>query len=202
MKTNTTSVGGTRGVFATAEHGVAVCRNVKCEKCGQYYHYETRHEVVGRGRAIDDETAAARAERSAELKVMQAMDARVEIVPCAFCGWVQADMVRQMQQDVAPRYLTWAELLTFYAAIFWLCMKAVKGFAGAEVPPIVQQIGRFTILPALAASALLIVARLLLRRRVNPNRHYTGNPRGVEGGMVAKQGKAPRDHLGKRELPI
>jgi hypothetical protein len=180
---------------ASASHAAARFQNVRCEKCGQFYHYPIFREGFGSYAAIDEDAAVHAASSIAQARVINAIDRGVEIVPCPSCGWVQDDMVREMKRRTAqPLHFIGIALVVIAALI-------VLGVGIQRLFVIEGEIEPWRLNPMLptslaGAGVVAFVLRLTLQRRIDPNRG--GRARELPSAVLAIPGKATADMLQRR----
>ena len=181
---------------ATARHAAMRFQNVRCERCQQHYHYPIFREAVGRHASTFEDAATAGAASLAEARVIGAVDRAVEIVPCPGCGWVQGDMVAEQRRRTARQLLWLGVVLAAGAALVVLCWWAqrlfiVEGETGEpwRLNPIVPA-------ALAAAGAAMLALRLMLQKRVDPNRGFPAtDARKLPGAVMGIPGKASAQML-------
>ena len=188
---------------ASTTRAGGVSRNVRCEKCGQWYHYDLVREAFGAARAGGPVSAVQRAEAVAEARVIRALDVGGEVVPCPACGWVQAEMVREQQRRVAPTLGKLASILAAAGVIGWLFLVFPQWFMAPSDEPMAIRWGPAnTVLTVCVGWAVAVLAlRSFLRSRVNPNANYP-RPTPVPGAINGRPGKAPKEQLERHERPV
>jgi hypothetical protein len=153
---------------ASAKRAGARHTNVRCEKCDEWYHYEIVRTGRGESRSISEDAAAAGAELVAAARVTQELDRGVEIVPCPKCGWVQADMVKELKRRTGQWLLLHIKIAVAAAAILFAVHVGMRLFATPDEPhPRIIEV-RYSII-AVGVAAMLVVLRLMLQRQVDPN---------------------------------
>jgi DNA-directed RNA polymerase subunit RPC12/RpoP len=76
-------------------------RDVNCEKCSHRYTYELKRTVAGHASTayhVDERGAGERAIRAAQANLEKSLKMAVNPVRCPQCGWLQADMVREVRR--------------------------------------------------------------------------------------------------------
>jgi hypothetical protein len=168
-----------------------VGRNVKCEKCGRWYHYVlTRQARAGARRGTPDGAVEA-AENLAVYRVMRGLETGVEVVACPDCGWVQGEMVAEAVRRAGRPWTRAASCLIAIAGMVLVVAYAPTVWVVDWAMP--AERARMVHWAALACAALGVVAlliRAVARGRVDPNSGYPAWPRAVSGGRVGEPGKA------------
>ena len=189
---------------ATAEHTGVVSRNVRCERCKEPYCYELRHTARGSARAGTEESAVEQAKARAESHVMAALCEGTEIVPCPMCGWLQRDMVRQVQLK-RVKWMLWIGVLgLFVAAMSWIIVPMPTWFAppneiSEEDWPRLWRLCQYISIPtAVLGACLLAVRALMLRGKLFPITISTDGK--VVATTVGVPGKAPAERLQRRTV--
>jgi hypothetical protein len=189
---------------ASAEYTGVVSRNVRCERCKEPYHYELRHTARGSARAGSEESAVDQAKARAESNAMAALVDGTEIVPCPICGWLQRDMVRQVQLKRVRWMLRIGVIGLFVAAMTWLILPMPKWFA----PPselseedwsrLWRMCQLISIPAAVVGLCMLALRALVLRGKLFPISVNTDGE--IVSTTVGIPGKAPADRLQRRKI--
>jgi hypothetical protein len=176
---------------ATARHAAMRFQNVRCEKCRQHYHYPIFREAIGRHAATYEDMAAAGAASIAEARVIGAVDRAVEIVPCPGCGWVQSDMAAEQRRRTGRPLLYLAIILLTAAALVVLCWAGQYLFIIEGEGDGPWRLNPVWPAGLAGASVATFALRLILRRRVDPNRGYPNrDARQLPGAVLGIPGKA------------
>ncbi|MDB5330240.1 MAG: hypothetical protein JWP03_1391, partial [Phycisphaerales bacterium] len=144
-----------------------------------------------------------RAAAVAEARVIRALDGGGEVVPCPACGWVQAEMVREQRNRVAPPLRKLALIAAAAGAIGWLFLVFPQWFLSPADGRVAIRWGTPNALLAAGGgcAVLLLALRAMLRSRVNPNANYP-RPTPVPGAINGRPGKAPKELLERRQHPV
>jgi hypothetical protein len=84
-------------------------RRATCEKCRVHYYYDMVRAGVGAGESglfLGRETARDEADINARISLQEQLEEDCDIVPCPYCGWLQADMVAKLRKG-KHRWLHW-----------------------------------------------------------------------------------------------
>lgn len=178
----------------------AVARNVRCEKCGKWYHYMLLREgTADATRGHEGEAADAAAARAA-YRLMRNLETGVEVVPCPECGWVSAEMAGEAKRR-AGRPWTWTSIGLLSAAGLILLFAYAPGVAMAdwELRPDVARAVQTSSMACAAAGVLAWVIRTVARARANPNAGFPKWPRPIAGAITGYAGKASAQAVQRRE---
>jgi hypothetical protein len=175
-----------------AQASGAVARNVKCEKCATPYHYFLLRTVSASVTSGFESIAGEGAAGWAQYGVTRGLETGTEIAPCPKCGWVQAEMIKETRR----RFGWWAKwlagILLGGAGLIWVWLIVLPAcIADFTIDP---EVGRFWkgLSGALVAGAVgIVVVRVLMLQRVDPNRGYPQWPRAVPGSVEGYPGRAP-----------
>jgi hypothetical protein len=188
-----------RWVGSAARSG-AVARNVKCEKCGRWYHYMLLREGTADAGRSDESEAADAAAAWASYRLTRGLETGVDVVPCPDCGWVQAEMAGEARRR-AGRPWTWISVCLLGAAGLILLFAYAPGVAMPdwELRPDVSRAVQMSSMGCAAAGVLAWVIRTLARARANPNAGFPKWPRRIAGAITGHSGKASAEAVQRRQ---
>jgi hypothetical protein len=181
----------------TAARIGARTKHVQCEQCGTTYEYRCIRRAVGTGSATygigkerAQRKAAERAERLLERRLLKGIDP----VPCPACGWVQREMVDELNRR-RYRWMSWVGWTVVglaLAAAGCALLVNLQESSWNRVSPGTQRFVTDALIVALAAAGLPLAVRRALQ--VNPNSAHPdhadvlpGAPRGFPPGVLASQ---------------
>jgi hypothetical protein len=173
----------------TAAVSGARIKEVRCEKCGQTYFYRLVRRGEGRGTSpyyLNNRGAERRAQAGAERKLAKLLERGVDPVPCPDCGWIQANMVREIRR----RKLRWMNVFSIaFAILFGVIIgiwipTATKGFERPMKQDDWAVLGVMAGLLVVTAGGPWLLRQMLLRLR-NPNRYYPQCPPPIPGAPRA-----------------
>lgn len=163
----------------TATVTARVIRDVTCTKCGMVFHYElarfgtgygTAPYMIGQDKA--EKTSVEAATKEAERRLAQA----AELVPCPKCHWVNDNAIGLFRREAYSGWTPWMVGFVVVgltaAGCVYLASDPFKEDA-APVSPVVWIMLAATVLGTFA----LVIARMVLRSRINPNDTTDGIPR-------------------------
>lgn len=155
----------------------SVMRAVCCEKCGHQYQYELVRRGVGTASTvygIASDWAQERAAAKAERVLQQRLKTGADPVPCPRCGWLQADMVREINRRRYRALRWWGWRLGLACLPFLLLILYVLVSSRLWPPPTSN--GRIMLAAALGGTVLGLGLPLvivpLLKRLFDPNANY------------------------------
>ena len=136
----------------------SVVKSVRCESCGEEYHYLMTRQVEGEGTSLfflNNRGAKKRAKvRSREL-LMEELESSCDSVPCPSCGWYQMNMVVMLRQQRWSWMKTVGWLTLLPAAVCLLMVFSVMSLYEATE-------GRGMVLTWLTRMAILVGVSLAL----------------------------------------
>ncbi len=160
---------------------------VQCEKCRCEYFFKLARVGAGSAQApygIGSKRAAPEAEESARRDLAKRLAQDTELVPCPKCAWINEDSVARYRLG---RYRGWtmfavwtAILGTILTLIVAWCLSMGPATDRGSVP--YWLIGGPTV--SLALAALIVLCRVWLRKRIEPNRDYPLPPTLPPGGAT------------------
>ena len=155
-----------------------VIKAVTCEKCGAAYQYESVRTASGGAESpyFMDETGAARRAEDRAVGYLQDLLAKAcDPVPCPRCGWLQADMVREVKRRRLRWMLRAAIILPVATLISLVCAAAFmssKPYALEDNQSTLLLIGA----AGLGLGAALALGRWAILRLSDPNGRWMGIP--------------------------
>jgi len=186
----------------TASATGAATKLVTCEKCQCVYQYQLIRRGSGTGSApygLGKGAAQRAAQRGAQKQLAKLLAKGVDPSPCPDCGWLQADMVRDILRRQARWLLVIAWLIPVLAALFGLCVWWVASNGGRR--PLDESTTQFLVATGMVATVLAaaaVFARRAWITRVNPNRNYPARPDPIPGAappvrITGTSGEIPAD---------
>jgi hypothetical protein len=183
--------------FTAARIG-ARTKYVHCEQCGTPYEYRCIRRAVGTGSAtygIGKERAQRKAAERAESLLEKRLLKGIDPVPCPSCGWVQREMVDELnrRQYRWMSWVGWTVVGLALAAAGCALLVNLQESSPNRVSPGTQRFVTDALIVALAGAGLPLAVRRALR--VNPNgaahpdhaEVLPGAPRGFPPGMLELQ---------------
>jgi hypothetical protein len=171
-------------------------KTVVCEKCSTEFYYELSR--TGRGSAsavygIGSEGAKVRAADAAGRNLTKRLREEAELVPCPKCKWVNEAAVRQYRKGMYRKWWVGAGVILFLGGITDLILYSCSQELFNKPPSIWLPAVLWTGLVTVGLSAGILVLRVWLRGRVNPNVGRSGEPRvpvGTPPALVKMPAKA------------
>ena len=182
--------------FESSQAGGRIVR-VQCGRCGCEYFYELTRIGKGSGTAPYG-IGAARAARTAQKKAQQSLERRLageaELVPCPKCNWISDELVDGFRRGRYRSFVAVAVIVgvcgTFLSLVIaWFFS---KGAAADKALEPYFLVGGPSVSISTAAAILLL--RIWLRGRIQPNRDFPFAPKVPAGTPTA----LVKDDAGKR----
>jgi hypothetical protein len=158
---------------------------VRCEKCRCEYFFKLARVGAGSAQApygIGTKRAARVADERARRDLEKRLERDTEIVPCPRCGWINDDMVSRYRLG---RYRRWTMYAVWIALLGTILPLIVAWFLSIG-PAADRGSVPYWMIGGPAASvglaALLLLSRIWLRKRIQPNRDYPLPPTLPPGG--------------------
>jgi len=173
---------------------------VVCEKCQTQYWYLLSRLGTGQTSSFlfVGNGAFLRAQKAAERDVAKRLDREVELVPCPRCHWVNQKLVSLAGRRKYRGAVVLAIVLLALGGIAYpLVANVAEGNSRTRSNEPTILAGKVSAGFVVAAVAVLLI-RSLLRRRMNPNRHFPQPPTippGTPSAMVPANDSGTPSHL-------
>ena len=162
-----------------------VIKDVRCEKCGCEYLYRMIRRGEGSGSSpyyLNNEGAQRRANAGAKRQLQKLLARGVDPVACPDCGWLQAQMVRELRRrslrGLIYTAITLAIVLPVFAFIY--ALNVTHDFRRS-----LQQDDQIVLIVTAAALIGGVVGPIWLRRAIlrsrDPNRNHPQPPDPIPG---------------------
>ncbi|HEX4795304.1 MAG TPA: hypothetical protein VH370_16025 [Humisphaera sp.] len=148
-------------------------KNVHCEHCGNDYSYQLARRCVGDVVApfiLNEDAAKEEALQIASRRVARKLSSDTEIAPCPKCGWLEADMVRELHR----RAYRWMFIVGAFGSSLCAASVLIGILAGTRMFSSPMEQREITMAANLAAigiafAVVFLGGRRLLVSRINPN---------------------------------